>query len=274
MFIFYFAFDDDLNFIKFLLKQLPTMALWNCNQALPYPIQRNQIRLPTNSFTSNRSQSRQWSQSQSQSHPYITAQKERQRPSKSLKQCNADNNGRYQAIGSSKSTPNPYKRSLKTNRKRKFIETFECDEEGQYEYNQSMQIIAPSRKKHISEQDVMKTVRDLMRNKPKAPKAWQQLIQTYCKNNRHCDVQQFTKIDNINNSNANKSGRNDDFKMLEKKKKRAVRLDPYGLDRQMYSSQSITMGSEAAKQAANRRYVNKNKQTIKNTKKNDSMDCD
>ena len=76
------------------------------------------------------------------SHPYIIAQQNKKR--------SANN----QAIGSSSSSSS----SFTTKRKRKFSDTFEDDEDGQYEYTQSL-IINPPSKKHITEQTVMKSIR-------------------------------------------------------------------------------------------------------------------
>merc|ERR1712003_376384 len=104
-----------------------------------------------------------------------------------------------------------------------------------------MKIVGLSKKKLISDQEVMKTVCDLNANKAKPSKAWQQTIQTYCKNNRHCDVRQFTKVNAINKDN----GKN------KRKKKRAIRLHPYGSA--MSDHTSLCMGAEAVKEAANRR---------------------
>ena len=246
-------------------RLLKTMSLWKNNHLLPLPysVQYNSDprcrhhtyrRAQSNSFVTNdHCNKHQIRGTQTLSHPYIVAQRERIKKSNSHKQCKDDNSGRNQGIKCSKSMPN-------SNRKRKFIDTFGSDEEGQYEYNQSLLVIPPSKKKVVTERDVMKTVRDL--NKAKRPKAWRQLIQTYCSNNRHCDVQHFTKMDTIH------------YKINEQKKKRAIRLHPSYAG---FTNKFHCLDAERAKQYANRTYVNKNVSKFhsnKETKNNNLMDCD
>jgi hypothetical protein len=140
-------------------------------------------------------------------HPYIVAQQRKklqhaQKPS-----------GNNQAVSSTASSSHTQLRCgsqsiprARCNRKRKYIDTFEDDEDGQRLYSQSL-IVAPPSKQHISEQTVMKSISMLQRmslnqysgalvpyKKPMASKSWQELIQTYYKNNKHCNVKQFTEM--------------------------------------------------------------------------------
>eukprot|EP01083_Nonionella_stella_P258208 882867_1 len=107
------------------------------------------------------------------SHPYITAQRNKQI---SINNTTIHNGGRYQAIPikSNSNSISPLNNKLnnklnfnnfnRSNRKRKYIDTFEDDSQGQYEYNQSL-IITPSKKQHITEQTVMKSISMIQRIK-------------------------------------------------------------------------------------------------------------
>ena len=116
-----------------------------------------------NDITKRTNNSRFMSKNSNLSHPYIQAQKK--------KKClnNNNNNSNTQGISSSFS-PNNHNSSLnvkntnfnrqsRQNRKRKFVELFEDDEQGQHEYHETCKIINPPSKQHISEQAVMKSIR-------------------------------------------------------------------------------------------------------------------
>mmetsp|Transcript_58852 Transcript_58852/g.93588 ORF Transcript_58852/g.93588 Transcript_58852/m.93588 type:complete len:286 (+) Transcript_58852:26-883(+) len=236
-------------------------------------------------------------QTASASHPYIVAQQEK----KKLPAQKATNN---QAISSASSAhchaaPTSLHRcrsqsQTRSNRKRKYIDTFEDDEHGQQLYTQSL-IIAPPSKQHISEQTVMKSISMLQRmslnqysgalvpyKKPMASKSWQELIQTYYKNNKHCNVKEFTEI---GKEHTEENQDETDCEMREKKesrKKRPIRLHS------SYSgfSKNAFINSEELKKIANQCYVsnvaNANRNGCKSTKlseneretDNESMDCD
>merc|ERR1712154_330073 len=110
-----------------------------------------------------------------------------------------NNDGRYQGI-CSKATP-------------KYTKTFESDEEGRSEYTQSLNIgIAPQKKQRITEREVMKSVTLIQKSsKLKPSKSFKESIQTYFRNDKHCDITQFTKME---------EDQHDDFVMKERKKKR------------------------------------------------------
>jgi len=332
------------------------------------------------------------------SHPYIEAQKKKKRSNQGISSSSYCNNNQNIFETQNKS---------RQNRKRKFIETFEDDEEGRNEYNQSL-INGPPSKQHISEQTVMKSIRnnylfdnddeidlnsidhtlnklsslsisnikqstkrgikrkfnDIMINNDndkeckdmninicrkkrkythcnqdnndnndkmkeqirleliptiieyaelinnpvndlfvtklsrsdnmlqrmrlnkyngalikyrKPSKSWQELIKNYYKNNKLCDVQQFTKMDQ--EEDDLEDDMEDDFEMNDnnnnnnKKKKRAIRLHPSYTG---FTKDNFMNNSEELKKIANQCYVStvKPSNSNKNDNNNHCMDCD
>eukprot|EP01083_Nonionella_stella_P023597 65295_1 len=214
-------------------------------------------------------------------HPYIVAQRKKQ---------SNHNSARYQCIpskstsSSSRSIPNASR-----TRKRKFIETFEDDEQGQYEYHQSM-IVTPSKKQHITSQTVMKSISMVQRTasnknngkegsiqltKP-SNQSWQQLIQTYYKNGKHCDVLHFTQMEHTKDAQPHMN--NDmDCEMKDKKpKRRPIRLNPSCT--KPFTNDGF-INSEELKRIANQCYVstvtaNHHKNGVKDHEDKADMDCD
>ena len=85
-------------------------------------------------------------------HPYIEAQKNKKRSNQGISSsCYNHHHNHYR-------NHNNFENGSRRNRKRKFIDTFEDDEQGRYEYNQSL-IITPPSKKHISQEKVMNSIR-------------------------------------------------------------------------------------------------------------------
>ena len=86
------------------------------------------------------------------------------------------------------------------------------------------------------------------------------------KNNKHCDITQFTKMGDI-------MSKNDNFEMIERKKrKRAIRLHPSSYRSCNGLKKNENINSEQFKKIANQCYVNNNN---KNRNDNDCMmDCD
>lgn len=86
------------------------------------------------------------------SHPYIEAQNKKKRSNQGISSscCNNNNNNNHYEWFESQN-------KSRQNRKRKYIETFEDDEQGRNEYKQSLN--GPPSKQHISEQTVMKSIR-------------------------------------------------------------------------------------------------------------------
>lgn len=101
----------------------------------------------------------------------------------------------------------------------------------------------------------------------KPSKSWQELIKNYYKNNKLCDVKQFTKIEQEQEEDE------DDFIMIEnKKRKRAIRLHPSYTG---FTKDDFMNNSEELKKIANQCYVSSVKTTNNNNDNNlNCMDCD